>query len=151
MYYRGPGGLAVVWPGSFPLPFPPFSSASGLSFWFSCVSPVELTDADGGGEGEGAKDSEKAWSSKIHLLLSGAVHFIGRSVGGCTVFCWAEYLEFLVANPKCMQSSCSAKVYVVLLQCQCVCSLVAVSKCMHYAVLLQCLSVYTMESCCSAK
>jgi hypothetical protein len=39
----------------------------------SCVSPVELTDGRGGRGERGAKsyDSEKAWSSINHTILSG--------------------------------------------------------------------------------
>ncbi len=50
----------------------------------------------------------------------------------------------LVAAPMCMQSCWCAKVYAL-------CSLVAEPKCMYCAVLLQCQSVCTMQSCCSAK
>jgi hypothetical protein len=53
----------------------------------------------------------------------------------------------LVALPKCVLSCCSAKVHAVLLQCQSVCSLVAVPKfeCRFFAV------PKCMQSCCSAK
>jgi len=45
------------------------------------VLPVELIDAEGGGEGEGAKsyDGEKAWSSIIHSHSLGSLHL---GVGG---------------------------------------------------------------------
>ncbi len=79
------------------------------------------------------------------------MHFVGRGIGGCTLFFSVEYLEFLVANTKCMQSFCNTKVCAVLLQCQSVCCLVPVLKCMHYTVLLLCQSVCTLLSCCSAK
>ncbi len=67
MYYRGPGFLAVICFGSFPLPSPShFSKLFSLS-QSSCVSAVELAGwRRGWGEGSKSYDDEKAWSSMNH-------------------------------------------------------------------------------------
>jgi hypothetical protein len=75
LYPRPHGGLdfvAVVWFGSYPLPLPPFPSASCLSFSFF-VSLIELIDGmEGGGgrgmEGKGAKSYYHTTVRKPGLL-----------------------------------------------------------------------------------
>ncbi len=69
--------FTVVWLGSSPPPSPPpIPSASSLFSNSYGVSPVELT----GGRGERSQimtyDSEKAWSSITHSILSGSTVLI---------------------------------------------------------------------------
>ncbi len=125
MYYRGPGCLASVWLGSFPLPSPPLSGQQVLSF---LVVRRAYWQERGGGEEEVAKSRQRQRDS---LVLHNPVYFVGNSVGGCTLFCWEcrSACSFIVAVTKCMQSCYSPKVYAL-------CSLVVVPKCMYYAVLL---------------
>ncbi len=156
---------SVVWLGSFPLPFQPFSVTSGscLSFVvFLCVARrAYLRGRDGGGGGSQIINQRES----LVLCCRYVRYIILLGVLECQQFCCC-------CSVKVYEFSCIAKVYAGLLLCQSVCSLVAVSKCMqiccsaklyalcclvvvpkcmHYAVLLQCQSVCTMQSCCSAK
>ncbi len=147
--------LAVVWTGSFPLPFPPFPSASYFSFLvFLCVSRRAYWRGREVEEGRGKEPNYKTarkpssltafrcsalyWSQcrRLYIILLGGVFWV---FGVCS----------LVAVPKCMQSCYSVKSYTVFLRCQSVCSLVCSAKSyadlllgqsVHYAVLLQCQS-----------
>ncbi len=96
MIYRGP------WFGSSPAPSTPFPSASYLSFsFFLCVAGrYHLWRERGGGVAE-SYDSEKAWSSTNHSILSGWDYVLPNGLATLLSVCrdWADVWRVL-KNPQ---------------------------------------------------
>ncbi len=68
MIYRGPGFLAVLRFCSTPTPSPLFRQQLVSLSQFFCVSPVELTEGSGGGEGMGAKQKSYVLYKSFNAL-----------------------------------------------------------------------------------